>query len=203
MILTGRTHWIFDMDGTLTVAAHNFEAIRAELGLPAGKPILETLAALPPHRADPLRRRLDEIEWQLACRAKPQPGAQELLAGLHRQGARLGILTRNSRRNACKTLQVCGLLPFFNPECVLGRESAPPKPNPDGICRLLARWNAAPGSAVMVGDYLFDLEAGRRAGAATVHVDINGHGLWPEYTDVRVQNLRQLAALAVKPGPLS
>ena len=42
--LAGRGHWVFDMDGTLTVAAHDFDAIRRELGVPAGKPLLETLA---------------------------------------------------------------------------------------------------------------------------------------------------------------
>ena len=43
--LTRRPCWIFDLDGTLTVAAHDFDAIRAELGLPQGRPILEALLA--------------------------------------------------------------------------------------------------------------------------------------------------------------
>ena len=34
-------HWLFDMDGTLTIAMHDFDAMRAELGLPVGVPILE------------------------------------------------------------------------------------------------------------------------------------------------------------------
>jgi HAD superfamily hydrolase (TIGR01549 family) len=142
----------------------------------AGQPILETLANLPPQQAAPLRRRLDAIELQIARQARPQPGARELLAGLQGRGARLGILTRNSRRNARETLSVCGLLEFFEPAWILGRESAAPKPDPDGIQRLLKSWDAPLAAAVMVGDYLFDLVAGRRAGAAAVYVDIGGSG---------------------------
>ncbi|HIN00314.1 MAG TPA: HAD family hydrolase, partial [Deltaproteobacteria bacterium] len=37
--LLQRKYWIFDLDGTLTVAVHDFNAIRNELGIPAGQPI--------------------------------------------------------------------------------------------------------------------------------------------------------------------
>ena len=40
--LLKRKNWIFDLDGTLTVAVHDFDAIRKELGIPAGLPIVET-----------------------------------------------------------------------------------------------------------------------------------------------------------------
>ncbi len=45
--LLNRKHWVFDMDGTLTIAQHDFDAIRDELGLPDNLPILESLAAMP------------------------------------------------------------------------------------------------------------------------------------------------------------
>lgn len=189
-------HWIFDMDGTLTVAVHDFDAIRATLELPPGQPILETIATLPSEQAGILYRRLDEIEWQLASQAKPQMGARELLCGLQQRGAQLGILTRNNRRNAYETLRVCDLLEFFDPACVLGRESAAPKPNPDGIHQLLARWGADPSAAVMVGDRGFDLVAGRRAGTATVLVDVAGNQ-WLDEADLRIQDLHELLPLAV------
>ena len=40
-------HWIFDLDGTLTVAAHDFDKIRGTLGLPRNEPILEVLETYP------------------------------------------------------------------------------------------------------------------------------------------------------------
>jgi len=186
------------MDGTLTIAVHDFDAIRATLGLPPGKPILEALAALPVEEAEPLYLRLDELELELARDSTPQAGAKELLGGLRRRGATLGILTRNSVLNAHETLKACDLLDFFEPACILGRESVlAPKPDPDGIHKLLAHWNAPSNEAVIVGDFLFDLQAGRRAGVATVHLDVNGDGGWPEQTDFRVQNLNELRKLAV------
>ena len=45
--LLQRKYWIFDLDGTLTVAVHDFNAIRNELGIPAGQPILKTIESLP------------------------------------------------------------------------------------------------------------------------------------------------------------
>jgi len=198
MNLHQRDYWIFDMDGTLTIAVHDFDAIRATLGLPSGQPILETVAKLPAAEAEAIYRRLDEIELELARDSTPQAEAKALLHGLRQRGATLGILTRNSVLNAHETLKACGLLDFFEPACILGRESvAAPKPDPDGIHKLLTHWNAPPNEAVMVGDYLFDLEAGRKAGVATVHLDVNGDGGWPDHTDFRVQNLSELLKLAV------
>jgi len=39
------------MDGTLTLAVHDFDAIRNTLGLPLGKPILEAIEDLPAPQA--------------------------------------------------------------------------------------------------------------------------------------------------------
>jgi HAD superfamily hydrolase (TIGR01509 family) len=194
--LSTRTHWIFDLDGTLTRAVHDFDAIRAELDLPHGVPILETLDALPQSEAAPRYRRLDEIELELAARSVPQAGATVLLDALRQRGACLGVLTRNSERIAHATLERCGLLEFFEPQCVVGRESAAPKPSPEGIHRLLARWEAAPQTAVMVGDFQFDLLAGRRAGVATVYLDTARRGEWRGDADHSVHDLAELLALA-------
>jgi HAD superfamily hydrolase (TIGR01509 family) len=192
MRILDRKFWIFDMDGTLTLAVHDFEAIRTTLGLPEGCEILETLAALPQARALPLWRRLDEIEMDLAARASPAPGARALLVALRRRGARLGILTRNSVRAAHETLRVAGLQAYFDPRWVLGREGAAPKPDPQGIRALLSRWQAPATRTVVVGDYLFDLQAGRAAGAATIYVDASGFFPWREHADFSVRALDAL-----------
>ena len=196
MNLWARRHWIFDLDGTLTVAAHDFAAIRRELGITEGRPILEALAALPAAEATPLLVRLDAIELEIAARACAQAGAAPLLAALALRGARLGILTRNSWQNARETLRVCGLDGFFTPACIVGREAAAPKPSADGIHRLLVHWGARAEDAVMVGDYLYDLQAGRAAGTATVHVDASGRFAFSEHADVCVRALDELLALA-------
>jgi len=189
-----RNHWIFDLDGTLTVAVHDFAYIRCELGIPDGSDILGHLSALPYQEALPLHSRLQEIELELASATVAATGAERLLRQLQDGGARLGILTRNTRENALRTLYLVGLGNFFSCEDILGRDEALPKPDPDGIFRLAERWDADPAAAVMVGDYLYDLQAGRQAGALTVHVDVRRNFIWPELADVTVGTLEELAA---------
>jgi len=115
-----------------------------------------------------------------------------LLDALVARGARLGILTRNTFASAQETLRVCGLARFFDDACIVGREIAAPKPDPDGIHRLLGDWRAAPHEAVMVGDYRFDLLAGRAAGTATIYVDPSGAFPFAEHADVSVRSLAEL-----------
>lgn len=200
MDLARRRHWIFDLDGTLTLAVHDFEDIRRTLGLPAGRPILEAVAERPPEEARSLTARLDALEAGLVTATSPAPGAHELLVHLQAQGCRLGILTRNTLDNARATLAHCGLDGFFAGDAILGREEAPPKPSPVGILRLLSGWSAAPASGVMVGDFRFDLEAGRAAGVATVSVDPSGAHPHGALADHRVDHLAQLVP-ATPPGP--
>ena len=44
-------HWVFDLDGTLTVPVHDFALIRRALDIPADADILGHLAALPDYKA--------------------------------------------------------------------------------------------------------------------------------------------------------
>ncbi len=184
------------MDGTLTLAKHDFDAMREALGLPPGGPILETLADLPEAEANQKRRMLDEIERSIAEISEPQADARELLTHLRNRRTRLGILTRNTLANALYTLEVCGLAEFFNSEDIVSRGCAPPKPAPDGILKLLTQWSAPNTEGVMVGDYLFDLQCGRAAGTATVYFDPRGEKLWNAHADFAVHSLQELAALA-------
>ena len=194
MNLASRQNWIFDLDGTLTHSIHDFPAIRAEIGVPEGLPILEYLDTLPTEIADPIHAQLHAIELDLASRATRPEGVLELLVNLRERGARLGIVTRNSRDIAYQTLEACGLDGIFAANAVIGREQAEPKPEPDGIHLLLRGWCAEPNEAVMVGDFLFDLQAGRAAGTATVYVDSSGEFPWAGYADRSVEQLDWLLA---------
>ena len=175
-------HWVFDMDGTLTVAVHDFPAIREALGIPAQDDILTHLAALPAEEAAAKHAWLLEHERDLALGSKPAPGAVELVRDLAARGYRLGILTRNAQELAHVTLQAIGLADCFAVEDVLGRDDAAPKPDPDGLLKLARAWDVTPSDMVMVGDYRFDLDCGRAAGARTVLVNLPDNP-WPELTD--------------------
>ena len=78
---------------------------------------------------------------------------------------------------------------------MIGRDCAEPKPSGAGIRRLLDLWEATPEEAVMVGDYLFDLLAGRDAGTATVYIDPARTFEYEDWADVSVGRLDEIEAL--------
>nr|WP_276583235.1 HAD family hydrolase [Pseudomonas sp. RIT-PI-S] len=175
-------HWVFDMDGTLTVAAHDFAAIRAALSIPADQDILGHLASLPASEAAAKHAWLLEHERELALASRPAPGAVALVRELAGRGYRLGVLTRNARELALITLAAIGIGDCFDTEHVLGRDEAAFKPSPEGLLKLAQTWNVPPQRMVMVGDYHFDLACGRAAGTHTVLVNVPENP-WPELTD--------------------
>ena len=183
------------MDGTLTVAMHDFDAIRDVLGLPPGQPILEAIAERPADEAAALHRELDDLEIKLAAKARMQPGADTLLDLLKSRGCQVGILTRNGRQIADTTLEAAGINQFFKPEFIVSRDCCAAKPLPDGVHLLIQRWKCEAGDTVMTGDYLYDLKAGFDAGTATVHLDVNGEFAWPELTTAGVTSLQSLIDL--------
>jgi HAD superfamily hydrolase (TIGR01509 family) len=194
MSLTRLRHWVFDMDGTLTVSVHDFAAIKRALDIPLEDDILGHLAALPAEIGAAKHAWLLEHERELALASRPAVGAVELVRELAARGVRLGILTRNARELAHVTLEAIGLTDCFAVDDVLGRDEAAPKPDPGGLLKLSAAWGVAPSEMVMVGDYQFDLACGRAAGTHTVLVNLPDNP-WPELTDWHAQDCVALRAL--------
>jgi phosphoglycolate phosphatase-like HAD superfamily hydrolase len=194
---------IFDMDGTLTEPLLDFDAIRAEIGLRPGLPILEQLAA----GDDALRARGEEImrrhERDAIARATLADGCRELLARLRACGVPCAILTRNVREVVESFVRKFDLGESFAhqgaPEGPLEvaaytREDGPPKPAPDGVLHLCRALGVAPAQALVVGDYTFDIVAGRVAGCRTALVTpepIDDAEAWGS-PDLIIQSLRQL-----------
>ena len=180
------------MDGTLTVPAHDFEAIRKSMGLSTNEPILEAIERMPEAQAHAALTQLNDIEMEIARDSVAGEGVETLLAELASRKVSLGIVTRNGFEIAKETLRACGLLKYFDTQFIMGREQAQPKPKPDGIQKLLALWQAPAERAVMIGDYYYDLAAGRAAGTATVYLNIRGESAWSKYADITVERLDAL-----------
>jgi HAD superfamily hydrolase (TIGR01509 family) len=189
--LAAARYWVFDMDGTLTLAVHDFPAIKRALDIPEDDDILHHLAALPADEAAGKRAWLLEHERELAYAASPAPGARELLHALLDRGCRLGVLTRNAHELALVTLQAVGMGDCFASDDILGRDEAPPKPHPGGLLHLAQKWGIAPQELVMVGDYRFDLECAKAAGARSVLVNVPDNP-WPELADLHAPDCAQL-----------
>ncbi len=183
------------MDGTLTFHVHDFALIRAQLGIAVDQPILEAISRMPEAEAKLATAKLHKIEMTLAGQARVRPHVVELLQLLQDRGCFLGILTRNSEAIAEVTLATCGLSRFFDSQSIIGRETCIPKPDPDGINHLLRRWQVKQTAAVIVGDYLYDIEAGHRAGITTVHFDQSRTFSWPQYMNHGIACLSELRKL--------
>lgn len=194
MKLSEVKHWVFDMDGTLTVAVHDFQQIRRALHIPDEDDILTHLAGLPADESAAKHAWLLEHERELALASTPAPGAVELVLELAERGVRMGILTRNAQELAHITLKAIGLDQCFEASDVLGRDNAAHKPDPDGLLKLAHAWGVAPAQMVMVGDFRFDLECGRAAGSQTVLVNLPENP-WPELTDGYAKDCFELRRL--------
>jgi HAD superfamily hydrolase (TIGR01549 family) len=188
-------YWIFDLDGTLTQPVHDFNFIRKELGVALNEDILQHLSALPDQQRSIKVARLDELEHFYALQAKSAPGVYELLDVLSEKRCRMGIVTRNTKAFTQLSLSMLNLSHHFADAYIVGRDDAEPKPQPHGIQKIISLWDVSASDVVMVGDYKFDLLAGRAAGCKTAHVSEDENLQWPELTDYRVNSLSELFTL--------
>ena len=154
---------IFDLDGTITVNNLDFAAIRQEIGLSGGQPILEYMDTVPPQERARVSEILERHERQAAETAELNDGATELLLHLARKGIKTALLTRNSRGSARVVMDRHGLA--F--DLVVAREDAEPKPSPQPVLLIADRLGLGPQDMLVVGDYKFDIMSGQAAGAKT------------------------------------
>ena len=153
----------FDLDGTLAASHLDFAAIKREAGVPGDTPILEYMAGASPQERARIEAVLDRHELYQAETCGLKDGAAEVCEELRRRGIKCAILTRNSRRSVETVLGRHGIAV----DVVVTREDAPPKPSPDPVLLIARRFGVEPRELLVVGDYVFDIEAGRAAGALT------------------------------------
>ena len=155
---------IFDLDGTLVASGLDFDLMRAEMRLPSGVPLLETIAELPAADQQRCEEILHRHELAGAARAELMPGVGLFLDRLAERGLRRAIVTRNSRLHTLPLLARLGL--DFDP--VVTRDDGPVKPDPASILEICRQWQTRPDRVIVLGDYRYDLELGHRAGAKSV-----------------------------------
>ncbi len=161
---------LFDFDGTLTrPGSINFVELKILLGCPRDTAILEFIEGLETAaRREEAFRTLAAVELDAARRSLPNDGAEDLVHFLADKGVGRGIISRNGRASieeAMKNFKRIGLGDFA---VVLSRESSGrPKPNPDGVLKAAGAFGIPPAELMVVGDFLFDIQAGNRAGAVT------------------------------------
>lgn len=178
---------IFDMDGTITKPFLNFKLIREEIGV-VGEPLLERMAELHGEERKRAWRILERHEEEAAANAELNDDARELLVFLVKAGVKTALFTRNSRKSVDKVLLSLGLV--F--DAIATRDDAPPKPKPDAIFLLCRRLGVEPPETLVVGDYLYDIVAGKESGAATALVTNGVPPAFEHNADHTVAGLQEL-----------
>lgn len=182
---------VFDLDGTITKPVLDFDQIRREIGNVSG-PLLEALEGMTPQQRGRAEEILDRHELAAAEDSELNPGATELLGRLRREGRRLGVVTRNKHLSVQRICQLHGL----EFDGVVTREDGPAKPDPFGVLRACELMGVRADECLMVGDYVFDLISGRRAGARSVLITTSEHHeeYMPE-ADYVIETLSELSGI--------
>lgn len=181
---------LFDCDGTLVDSQHSIlaamdAAFRAH-GLPApesaavrhvvGLSLVEAIGRLAPEATAQELLVLAEsykaafLDLRVAGRyADPlYPGARAALDVLAAAGVVLGIVTGKSRRGLVAALEAHGLVERFH--TLHTADDGPGKPHPGMVRRALDANDVAAGSAVVVGDTVYDIQMARAAGVRSIGV---------------------------------
>ncbi len=178
---------IFDLDGTLVDTASEFvvvvQTLRAEHDLPPlpealirasvsnGARALVTLALdLPESAPDFETRRLRLLELYgevLGSTARVYPGIPALLEAFAERGIAWGIATNKPRAYTAPLLERLNLQPAAG-SVVCPDDVRERKPHPESLYLNCRQLGCRPAGTVYVGDHRRDIQAGRRAGMATV-----------------------------------
>lgn len=195
---------LFDFDGTLTRPGEiDFKKIRCLIGCPAGVPILEHIDALAsPEQKQAAHSILNRFEMDAAQAARPNRDAEAVVLYLKSRGLPIGILSRNSRaaiHRAFENFQRIGPSDFD----FIGSRELPVKikPNPDGILYAANKLDVPVTQMLVVGDFIFDIQAGAAAGAMTVFLS-NGGDTAPmdvesDHVISRLDQLRDIVRLGL------
>ena len=155
---------LFDMDGVVVQQRLDFPVIKREIFGDTQGFVLERMAELPSAeraRADAI---LERHETAAAAEAEPMDGILPFLQWMDARSLKRGLVTRNSRKSV--DLVLARLHLHF--DAVVTREDAPPKPAPEPVWLGCRRMDLTPAEVLFVGDFEFDMLAGRRAGVRTV-----------------------------------
>lgn len=181
-----------DLDGTLVRMKLDFSRIRKELGIPIGTDTLTYISSLPPKERGRLGLILDEKEKEAAENAEIAYGSMELLEYCKKEDIKVVVITRNSQDSAEKTLETLGI----EVDMIVSREHAEPKPSPDPIYMVLKYFGVDAHEMVLIGDYIYDIQAGNSAGIRTVLLTSQDQaGDWASTADYVADDLSEVLDL--------
>jgi len=182
---------IFDLDGTLcdsreamfwqfkelTREYNGKAATRQEIAAAAHGTSAVMLRALIPDTTVPMEellKRHAELRAVSMQMVHSYPGVDELLPILHRVGMQVAALTAGSQQSI-EALRQAGIYEHFD-MIVTAEDVLAPKPDPEGLLKILNYLGVEPAEAAMVGDTPADIAAGKRAKVAKTIGVTHGFG---------------------------
>lgn len=183
---------IFDMDGTLTVPTLDFSAMRREIGIASGD-IAHAVLKMPEAEQRRAWSIIEAHERRAVENLKLQDGCAAVLGRSRERGLKVGILTRNARYSVDQLCLRFGL----SFDAVVTREFEQIKPHPAPVLHILKQWGMRPAEALVIGDYIHDVEAGRAAGTRTCFYHNAGFPDWGAEADFKVSSMGELEALVL------
>ena len=183
---------IFDFDGTITKPFLNFSKIKSEIGFPPDEIyLLEKVLEMPEKERKRAFSILEKHEREAVEKSELNEGAHEILDILKEKNIKTALLTRNTHksiRDACQKHGVCF-------DIVITREDAAAKPKPDGVILAGNKLNTPLSQIMLVGDYQFDIIAGKEAGVKTVLLTNGSDPKWDVKSDYTIHRLVDLAKI--------
>jgi HAD superfamily hydrolase (TIGR01509 family) len=123
---------------------------------------------------------------------RPLPGARELLGAIAEQGWR-AVLATSAGEDELAVLREVLDAEHLVAAVTSAADADQSKPHPDIVTSALKCIGAQPGQAIFLGDTVWDVQAGRRAGVQTAAVLSGG---------IAREALEQAGAAAIYAGPL-
>ncbi len=189
---------IFDLDGTITEQYFDFDVIRREMGLTkADGPILDVVKRVSPQRREQIEKILHFHEDKAVAESTLNHTTKETLETLKDLGINIGILTRNRRKNALAVAEKHGLKFDY----VISRDDGPTKPDAFGVLESCRYFGVEPQQTLVVGDYLYDIQCAKAAGATAVL--ITSHKRAPEFielADYTIERIDQILEIVENSG---
>jgi HAD superfamily hydrolase (TIGR01509 family) len=185
---------LLDFDGTISKPGSlDFKSIKMELGCPLDRPVLEWIEG---QEKDDVRvwamDRLEAFECKGAETSSPNDGAEEAVRYLKAMGLGVGLISRNSLSSIHRALENFNRLSPRDFDIIITRDDPlPPKPSPAGIRFAAQKMGVEVCELLVVGDFIFDIEAGRQAGALTIFLT-NGKEVDVPKSDFTISRLNDL-----------
>lgn len=178
--------YLFDLDGTLLdsidlILTSFHHTSREHLGIEHSDAYwLEGIGTTLRAQLSRMARSDEELEAMLDtyrtfnldkhdAMAKPFAGVVDVVKRLHRDGAKLALVTSKLSDGADRGVRLLGLDDELSVR-ICADDVVHGKPHPEPVLKALAALDASPETAVFVGDSQHDIEAGRAAGVATAAV---------------------------------